>query len=438
MNIPEIDLPRVVVIGGGFAGLKLLKKIDSRHYQVVLIDRNNYHTFQPLMYQVATAGLEPGSIAYPLRKIFKHKKNFYFRMADVNAVDTENKQVHTSIGDLHYDHLVIATGAQTNYFGMKDVEKYSLPMKDLVESLNLRSLILQNLEKALNTEDLKERERLMNFVIVGAGPTGVELSGALAELKSHVLPRDYPDLDLRRMQIHLVEADERVLSAMSTNASDKAFRFLRKLGVNVWLDTMVKGYDGSTVQTNKKNFPTNTMIWAAGVMGQPVAGIDAELVAGQRLQVDEFFQVAGKEDVYALGDVAAMISEQLPKGHPMLASVASQQGASLAKMFNNKVKGKSSKGFKYNDKGTMATVGRNLAVVDLPRFKFSGFFAWVTWMFVHLMLLVDFRSRVVVFINWAWSYINYDKGLRLIVRKVQRDDLQQSAKQEEEELALDK
>ncbi|MCP4440098.1 MAG: NAD(P)/FAD-dependent oxidoreductase [Aureispira sp.] len=417
MNIPKLGLPRVVIIGGGFAGLKLAKTIDSRQYQVVLFDKNNYHTFQPLMYQVATAGLEPDSIAYPIRKVFKNKKNFHFRMASVEQIDDQAQTIHTSIGSLQYDYLVMATGANSNFFGMKNVERYSVPMKNLVESLDLRSIILQNFEKALNTSDIKEQESLMNFVIVGAGATGVELAGALAELKHHILPKDYPDLDIRRMQIHIIEAAPKVLANMSEQASSKSLKFLKKLGINIWVNTQVKDYDGYTVSTNHQDFHAHTLIWAAGVKGQPVAGLKTPLVRGNRVEVDEFCAVKGYDNVYALGDVAAIINENTPKGHAMLASVAAQQGAYLGKIFNKKAKNKQLKPFVYKDKGTMATIGRNLAVVDLPKFKFSGFFAWMAWMFVHLMLLVDFRSRMVVFINWAWSYVNYDKSIRLIIRK---------------------
>jgi NADH dehydrogenase len=418
MNIPEIDLPRIVVIGSGFAGLKFCRKVNTNHYQLVLFDRNNYHTFQPLMYQVATSGLEPDSIAYPVRKVFKQKKRFHFRWADVERVDADKKEIHTSIGTLRYDYLVMATGANSNYFGLNDVAAHSMPMKSLVESLNLRSAILQNFERSLNTTDLKEQERLMNFVIVGAGPTGVELAGALAELKKHILPKDYPDLDIRKMQIHLIEAADKVLPAMSDKAASKSADFLRKLGVNLWLSTQVKGFDGKEVKTNKRSFAAETLIWAAGVQGAPLDGLNANVVRGNRLQVDELNQIPGLDGHYAIGDVSAIVSESLPAGHAMLASVAAQQGAWLGNNFNRKAKGKAMRPFIYRDKGTMATVGRNLAVVDLPFVKFSGLFAWLTWMFVHLMLLVDFRNRLVVFVNWAWSYVNFDKGTRLITREV--------------------
>ncbi|MCF8278195.1 MAG: NAD(P)/FAD-dependent oxidoreductase [Flavobacteriales bacterium] len=416
MNIPVIDLPRVVIIGGGFAGLKLAKALDSELYQIVLIDKNNYHTFQPLMYQVASSGLEPDSIAYPLRKIFKGKAHFHFRMADVLLVDDASKNLKTSIGTIHYDILVMATGADSNFFGMENVEKHSMPMKNLVESLNLRSRILRNFEKALNTSDLQEQEALMSFVIVGGGPTGVELAGALAELKKQILPKDYPDLDIRKMQIHLVEAADRLLVNMSTIASEKTAKFLKSMDVNVWLNTQLKDYDGKEVVTNRHVFNSKTLIWAAGVKGAPVDGLNVTMARGNRVVTDAFNAVVGKENIYAIGDVAVIQSEETPNGHPMLASVAGQQGAHLAKNLNALAIKKQLTPFVYADKGTMATIGRNLAVVDLPFISFGGLLAWFTWMFVHLMLLVDFRSRLVVFVNWAWSYINFDKGTRLIVR----------------------
>ncbi|NNC83355.1 MAG: NAD(P)/FAD-dependent oxidoreductase [Flavobacteriales bacterium] len=417
MNIPETDLPRIIVIGCGFAGLKFIKKVDTRQYQVVLFDENNYHTFQPLMYQVATAGLEPDSIVYPIRKVFAGKKNFYFRLSKVDKVNTEHKTVRTDLGELHYDHLIIATGATNNFFGMDDMEKNSLPMKTLLESLDIRSRVLQNFENALQTTDIQEREALMGFVIVGGGPTGVELAGALAELKRHVLPHDYPDLDVRRMQIHVVEASDRLLSNMSQHASEKSEAFLRKLGVNVWLKTKVEGYDGHTVRTDNKDLQARTLVWSAGVQGRPVDGVEVEKRKGNRLAVDDFARLRGMENVYAIGDVAAMSTEHYPDGHPMLASVAGQQGDWLAKNLNRLAQGKEEKPFTYNDKGTMATVGRNLAVVDLDKWKFSGLFAWLVWMSVHLMLLVDFRSRLVVFVNWVWSYFKYDRGARVIIRE---------------------
>ncbi len=424
MNIPRIDLPRIVVIGCGFAGLKFSKKIDSSKYQVVLLDKNNYHTFQPLLYQVASSGLEPDSIVYPIRKIFKGKQNFFFRIASTERIDTEKKIVETSIGDIEYDKLVIATGATSNYFGMTNIEQYAMPMKSLVEALDLRSIIIQNFEEALNTNDLTERERLMNFVVVGAGPTGIELAGALAELKDHILPNDYPDLDIRRMQIHIVEATDRVLASMSPTASKKSEKYLKKKGIQIWLNTFVQDFDGHTVLTNNRNFESKTLIWAAGIEGISPEAINIKKTKNKRIITDGFNAVTGIEDVYALGDIAYIESEDYPNGNPMLAGVAEQQGAQLAKNLNRLAKNKPLQPFKYKDKGSMATIGRNKAVVDLPFIKYGGIFGWFTWMFVHLMLLVDFRSRLVVFINWVWSYINYDRGTRVIVRKFKRKEKQ--------------
>ncbi len=418
MNIPHIDLPRVIIIGGGFAGLHLAKKINKKQYQVVLIDKHNYHTFQPLLYQVATSGLEPDSIAYPIRRTFKKQPNFHFRLAKVEQIHQDKQYIETSSGQLNYDILIIATGAKTNFFGLENVEQHAIPMKSLVESLDLRSKILQNFEKAIYASSIKEQEKLMNFVIVGGGPTGVELAGALGELKKQVLPEDFPDLDIRKMKIHLLEAAPRVLASMSQAASNKAHQFLKKLDVHVWTNTQVTNFDGALVSTNgKSNFYSDTLIWAAGVSGAPIKGINVKDIGkGNRILVNNFNQINNSSNIYAIGDVALMQTESTPKGHPMLGSVAMQQGAHLAKNLNRIAANKTMLPFKYNDKGTMATIGRNLAVVDLQGLKFQGLFAWFVWMFVHLMLLVGFRNKIVVFINWAWSYIRFDKGTPLIVR----------------------
>lgn len=420
MNIPRVDLPRIVVVGCGFAGLKFVQTIQSRQYQIVLLDKNNYHTFQPLMYQVATSGLEPDSITYPIRKIFKGKKRFHFRKATVERIDTEKKEVHTTIGPIEYDHLIVAVGATNNFFRNADVERFAVPMKSLIESLELRSMILQNFEEALNTSDIEEQNRLMNFVIVGGGATGVELAGALAELKAHVLPNDYPDLDIRRMEIHLVEGSDAVLAAMSDHASKKSYDFLKKSGVNIWLGTRVQSYDGETVITNKENFSSKAVIWTAGVKARSIPGLETGGNQNGRILVDAFAKAIAHKDVYVIGDMAEMRSEENPRGHAMLASVAGQQGKWLAKNFNAMAKNKSTQPFTYKDKGTMATIGRNKAVVDLKKISFSGYFAWLTWMFVHLMLLVDFRNRLIVFTNWAWRYVKYDRGSRLIIREYKR------------------
>ncbi len=423
MSIPNSDLPRIVIIGCGFAGLKLVNKIDSKNYQVVLIDRNNYHTFQPLMYQVASSGLEPDSIVYPIRKTFSGKDNFHFRMAEVQSVDVTKNLIHTDIGDVEFEHLVIATGATTNFFGIKSIEEFGYTMKSLTESLDLRSIIIQNFEEALTHNRLEHRQKYLNFVIVGGGATGVELAGALAELKKNSLQKDYPDLDITQMNIQVIEASDRILKNMSKKASKDSLKFLNKLGVKVDLNTTVKDYNGTMAITSKENISTKTLIWTAGVKGAPIDGLDSTLTKGNRVQTDDYHRVKSvASNIYSIGDVANTDNLLNTNGYPMLASVASQQGYHLGANFNLMAKGKETKPFKYKDRGTMATIGKNKAVVDLPFYKFSGIFAWMIWMFLHLMLLVDFRNRIVVFINWSWSYFNSDKGLRLIIRKVKRHE----------------
>ncbi|NMH86295.1 NAD(P)/FAD-dependent oxidoreductase [Flavivirga algicola] len=419
MNIPESSYPRVVIIGGGFAGINFARKIANKHIQVVLIDKRNYHTFQPLLYQVSSAGLEPDSIAYPLRKILKNHKNTFFRLAEVESINSEKNELMTSIGNISYDYLVIATGTKTNYFGNKSIETYGMPMKKVPQALNIRSLILQNFEQAAITHDKEARKALLNFVIVGGGPTGVELAGAIAELKNHILPRDYRDLIPEDMQIYLLEGSPRVLPTMSEHASKKASKFLSKLGVLVHCDTFVKNYDGKRVTTNSNlELQSETLIWAAGVTGNPVEGLQADVLVDRanRYKVNEYNQVEGYDNIFALGDISLMQTDDYPNGHPQVAQPAIQQGELLGKNLVKLISGKPMKKFKYRDKGSMATVGRNKAVVDLKRFRFAGFFAWFVWMFVHLMALVGFRNRVIVFFNWGYNYINFDKAARLIIR----------------------
>lgn len=419
MNIPQSSLPRVVIVGGGFAGINLAKTLANKSVQVVLIDKRNYHTFQPLLYQVSSAGLEPDSIAYPLRKIIKNHKNTFFRLAEVKHVNAENNELITSIGPITFDYLVIATGTKTNYFGNASIETNSMPMKKVPQALNIRSLILQNFEQAAITDDKALRKALLNFVIVGGGPTGVELAGAIAELKNHILPRDYRDLIPADMQIYLLEGGNRVLPSMSKHASKKAARFLTKLGVLVHCNTFVKDYDGKRVVTNLSlELQSETLIWAAGVTGNPVKGLDANSLIDRanRYKVNEFNQVEGYTNVFALGDIALMQTDAYPKGHPQVAQPAIQQGVLLGRNLMRLINGKPLKAFKYKDKGSMATVGRNKAVVDLKHYKFAGFFAWFVWMFIHLMALVGFRNRVIVFFNWCYNYINFDKAARLIIR----------------------
>ncbi|MEJ2113199.1 MAG: NAD(P)/FAD-dependent oxidoreductase [Flavobacteriaceae bacterium] len=418
MNIPRLSCPRIVIIGGGFAGISLAKKLSKHDVQVVLLDKHNYHTFQPLLYQVSTGGLEPDSIAYPIRKILKDFSNCSFRLADVLEINTEKQKLKTNIGNIKYDYLVLATGSETNFFGNKTIEENSMVMKTIPQSLNLRSLILENFEEALLTSDLNERIALMNFVIVGAGPTGVELAGALAEIKKGILPKDYPDLDTRLAQINLVQSGDRILKEMSTKASEKAEDFLEELGVNVWKNVMVTDYDGKTVTTNTDvTFETATLVWAAGVKGATIKGLDSEqfVVKGNRIAVNQFSQVNGFDNIFAVGDIAFMESDTYPRGYPMMAQPAIQQGKQLGDNLVSLIEGKSMKPFEYKDKGSMATVGRNKAVVDLKKIRFQGVFAWFVWMFVHLFFLIGFRNRVVVFVNWVYNYVQHDMHSVLIV-----------------------
>ncbi len=419
MNIPETNLPRVVIVGGGFGGLSLASSLKDVPVQVILLDRNNYHTFQPLLYQVASSGLEPDSIAFPIRKIFRNQENFEFRMTEVLEIIPDRKSIITGIGELKYDYLVLATGSQTGFFGLKSVEQNSMAMKSIPQALDLRSLILQNFEKAMLSTDALEIEKLLNFVVVGGGPTGVELAGSLAEMKTHVLPADYPGLDASQMQIHLLEAGPRLLPALSEISSSHTLDFLSDLGVKTLLNTAVQDYDGERVKTNTgTDLISSTVIWAAGVEGASVKGIEGEaLLRNKRLAVDEFNRVKGYDNIFAIGDVANIINdERFPKGHPMVAQPAIQQGSLLAKNFKNILINKPLKPFKYIDLGSMATIGRNKAVVELPFMKMNGFFAWLVWMFVHLMALVGWCNRAVTLVNWMWSYFNYDRGVRLIIR----------------------
>jgi NADH dehydrogenase len=416
LDIPRNNKQRIIIIGGGFGGIQLAKSLKNSAYQIVMFDRHNFHTFQPLLYQVATAGLEPDSIAGALRKLFENQKDFYFRMARVVGVDFDRKVIKTLVGELPYDLLVIANGSKTNYFGDKKLYERTFPLKRIPQALDLRSHMLQNFEQTVMAPNPEEKDRLTNFVIVGGGPTGVEVAGALGELKKHVLPKDYPDIDFSIMNLHLVDAGSRLLAGMSEKSSEKALTYVKQFGVEVQLNTHVKDYDGKEVRLSSGEvIPAKTVIWAAGVTGNLFDGIPEETVLGGRIQVDAYNRVKGVDEVYAIGDIAIMPSDEYPKGHPMVAPVAMQQATLLGK--NLKKKEISSwRPFVYKDKGSMATVGRNKAVVDLPKFRFSGFFAWLVWMFVHLMSIVGFRNRLVVLSNWIWNYFTYDRGTRLIMR----------------------
>lgn len=419
MNIPKSNLPRVIIIGGGFAGIALAKKLKNKPVQVVLLDKHNYHTFQPLLYQVATGGLEAGSIAYPIRKVIHEHKDFYFRLCHVNEIDTKNNKIIADIGELSFDYLVIATGSKTNYFGNKEIERNSIAMKTIPQSLNIRSLILENFEQALLTNDVAERNSLINFVLVGGGPTGVELAGALAEMKNAILQKDYPDLDVSKMQINLVQSGDRILNTMSEKSSESAEKYLKNLGVNVLKNVRVTSYDGRTISTNTDLvLETATLIWTAGVQGAMVNGLPASALVEkvERIKVNEFNQVLGFENIFALGDIASMVTEEYPQGHPQVAQPAIQQGKLLGENLAKLLKKEKMKPFEYNDKGSMATIGRNKAVVDLPKYHFHGVFAWFVWMFVHLFSLIGFKNKAVVFLNWVYNYIRFDREGRLIIR----------------------
>lgn len=418
-NIPHTDHKRVVIIGAGFGGLALAREIAKREdLQVVLIDRNNYHQFQPLFYQVAMAGIEPSSISFPLRKVFQSKKNVHIRITEVHNVNPERKSIQTDLGEITFDYLVIATGASTNYFGMKEIEERAIPMKTVSEALALRNRILQNFEDALSVDNDDQREGLMSVVVVGGGPTGVELSGTLAEMRHFILPKDYPELDFKSMQIHLLEGSKDLLGVMSPEASAKSRKYLEEMGVIIHTEQVVTGFDGKYITTKQGlRLRSDNLVWAAGVKANPLNGLNPEvIVRGGRIKVDEYNRVQGYDNIFALGDVASMTEGKWENGHPQLAQPAIQQGKALARNVWRVMDGKKAIPFVYKDLGSMATIGRNRAVVDLPFWKFQGFFAWLTWMFVHLISIIGVKNRIMTLINWVWSYATYDQSLRLILR----------------------
>ena len=418
---------KLIILGGGFGGLRLARKLNNKPgFEITLIDKFNYHQFQPLFYQVATAGLDASNISFPLRKVFQKSKNIRFRMAEVDSIDTSSKTVHTNEGDYKYDVLVIATGATTNFFGNKNLEEYAFPMKSTVEALQLRHKLIHNFEDALHAVNEEELQRLMNVVVVGGGPTGVELSGAFAEMKKYVLPKDYPELDFSKMNIYLLEGTAKTLGAMSEASSKQSAVYLKSLGVTVLTETLMSDYDGKTVLLKDgKKIPSSLVIWAAGIKGNIPVGIDASLIArGNRIRVNAHNRVEGLKDVFAIGDIAYM-EEGVFKGHPQVAPVAIQQADLLVENLKLMQQGSSSfKSFVYKDKGAMATVGRNLAVVDVPKPKlhFGGFFAWLIWMGLHLMLILGVKNRLSVFSNWLYNYFTYDQNLRLIFKEFYREE----------------
>ncbi|MEM6967693.1 MAG: NAD(P)/FAD-dependent oxidoreductase [Bacteroidota bacterium] len=417
-NIPDSDKERVIIIGAGFGGLQLARKLAKSNYQVILIDKNNYHQFQPLFYQVAMAGLEPSSIAFPIRKIFQKNKNIFIRVTEVEEIDPEANEIITPLGRLAYHHLVIAIGAKTNFFGHKGLEDKCISMKSVSEALYLRNRILDDYEKAISTTDYEKRQGLIDIVIVGGGPTGVEVAGALAEMKKYIIPKDYTELNFKEIDIYLVQGASSLLKGMSAESSTGAEDFLKKLGVKVIKNMRVVDFDGEFVHlADGSLIQAQKVIWAAGITSNQLRGIpDKVLTYGNRLRVNHFNQLEGFENIYAVGDVAYMEEAAYPKGHPQVAQVAIQQADQLAKNLKNKRNGKALEPFSYNDLGSMATIGRNRAVVDLPRFKFKGFFAWIVWLVVHLFALIGVKNKLFVFINWVWNYFTYDQSLRLIIK----------------------
>lgn len=418
VNIPSSSLPRVIVIGGGFAGLSIIRHISKKEFQVVLLDKNNYHTFQPLLYQVATGGLEVGSIAYPLRRYLKHHRSVIFRMTEVLSVSEAENEIVTTIGKIKYDYLIIATGSESNFFGNKQLEMKSMQMKNIPQALDIRSLLLQNFELATQAKDPIIKQSLMTFVIAGGGPTGVEMAGALAELKKHVLTKDYPELDLHMMKIYILEGGDRLLGAMTSKASEKAFRFLEKMDVDILLNTKLKDFDGEKVYTDDgREIPTKSLLWSAGVKGSIPSGLPADVITrSNRIKTNPYNQVENTNNIFAAGDAGASCSKDTPYGHPMVASVAIQQGKLMASNLLKKKKGLPLEAFSYRDKGSLATIGRNKAVADLKKFKFQGTLAWFIWIFIHLMAIVGFRSKIITLFDWFWSYISFDRALRLIIR----------------------
>lgn len=419
-NIPETTKKRVVIIGAGFGGLKIARDLaDSEDFQIVLIDKNNYHQFQPLFYQVATAGLEPSAISFPLRLAFHYYKDVHVRITEVTELRTDSQEIITQLGTISYDYLILAIGADTNFFGQKNIQEKALPMKSVGEALGLRNRLLENFENALVSDSDDVRQGLMTVVVVGGGPTGVEVSGTLAEMKRHVLPKDYPELDFDLMKVYIVESGGELLGPMSKNAQIKSKEYLEQLGVNVFLNTRVTDFDGKYAYLNNgEKIRTNNLVWAAGIKANFIEGLNPEILArGGRIKVNRYNQIEGHQNIFAIGDVAFMIEDAYPNGHPQVAQPAIQQGKLLSKNLPRLLRGNPLEEFTYKDLGSMATVGRNLAVVDLPFWRFQGFFAWLTWMFVHLMSIVGVKNRLLIFINWLWNYVTYDQSLRLIIKQ---------------------
>ncbi len=414
MNFKSGD--KIVIVGGGFAGLQLAKSLRKLDLNVLLVDKQNHHQFQPLFYQVASGRLEPSSISFPFRKIFQKYRNVDFRMAEiVKILPEENKLLTAYDRTISYDHLILATGCRTNFFGNAEMSDNAFSMKTTQESIDIRNKVLFSFEKEIFAPD-NEKQAWMNIVIVGAGPTGVELSGAFAELKNNVFTKDYPNIDLNKLNIILVEGSENTLNNMSEISRTTSARYLKELGVTIKTKLFIKSYDGSVAElSNGETIPTKNLIWAAGVTGNIIDGIQSEIIVRNRYKVDRNNKILGFDNIYALGDIALMETDKYPNGHPQVANVAINQAKNLAKNIRNSLSGNNNPiNYEYLDLGMMATVGKHKAVVEFPFIKFQGALAWYVWMFLHLMLILSVRNKLVIFFNWAWSYLTKDTSLRII------------------------
>ncbi len=413
---------KVIVIGAGFAGIQLVRNLDEALFDVLLIDKINHHQFQPLFYQVATSQIEPSSISFPIRNIFKHKKNVQIRLAEVLTINKSNNSIHTSIGDFEYDYLVLAIGCKTNFFGNEEMGKHVLTLKTTYDAITIRNHMLQTFENIISANE-KEKEGLLNLVIVGAGPTGVELAGAFAEIKRDVLPKDYPGIDFSTFNITLVEGSKNTLNSMSEASKVDSKKYLEEMGVLVLTETFVKNYDGEVLTLNNETtIQTKSVIWAAGVIANSIEGLPKEwFTFGNRMKVNRINKVVESENIFAIGDIAFMETPKYPKGHPQLANVAINQAKCLAKNLKKITQHKELSDYEYVDLGSMATIGRNKAVVDFPFMHLKGYFAWLIWMFLHLMLILSVKNKLIIFIHWAWAYITKDTSLRLILTQKKKD-----------------
>jgi len=416
----EQSIKKVVIVGGGFAGINFVQQLSKdERFHITLVDINNYHFFPPLLYQVATAFIEPSNISYPFRRMFQEKKNLRFHLGKLTRINADSNTIETDTGTLEYDYLVLAVGTETNYFGMENVKRNALPMKSINDALNLRNHILLSMEKAVRTNDRVEKEKYLTIVISGGGPTGVEIAGMLAEMGHNIAVKEYPEITNLQGHIHLIDASPTLLGPMSKKAQQEATEVLTKLGVKIQLNMAVKDYvDGRVLLANGESILTNVLIWTSGVTGREVPGLPADVIArGRRIIVNEYNMVKGTTNIFALGDICLQTTDKnFPNGHPQLAQVAIQQGTLLAGNLKRMISGEALKPFAYNDKGSMAIIAKYKAVADLPKFSFTGFFAWLVWLFIHIIPLVGFRNKIKLAFSWFWSFVTNDPTLRLIIR----------------------